>query len=114
MQIQLKQAEIVAALRQYITQQGINLTSKNVKITFTAGRKESGISADIVIEEGDYFDLGNVEAEAPEAGDAPKPSKGILRAVAMEKEETISSAVQEPEAAPAVEEPVVKTASLFS
>lgn len=51
MLIQLKQLEIVAALKQYIAQQGINLTNKDVKIAFTAGRKESGISADVEIEE---------------------------------------------------------------
>lgn len=51
MQIQLKQTEIVTALKQYIHNQGINLTGKEVTITFTAGRKESGVSADLTIEE---------------------------------------------------------------
>lgn len=51
MQIQLKQTEIVAALKQYVQAQGINLVGKNVDITFTAGRKEAGIVADISIED---------------------------------------------------------------
>lgn len=51
MQIQLRQVEIIAALKQYISQQGIDLTSKTVTISFTAGRKESGISAEMTIEE---------------------------------------------------------------
>lgn len=55
MLIQLKQSEIMAALKQYIVQQGINLSNKDVKITFTAGRKESGISADVDIEDTDYI-----------------------------------------------------------
>jgi len=51
MQIQLKQTEIIAALKQYITTQGISLSGKSVDISFTAGRKESGITADISIED---------------------------------------------------------------
>ena len=51
MQIQLKQTEIIAALKQYITSQGINLVGKEVTISFTAGRKESGVTADLVIED---------------------------------------------------------------
>jgi hypothetical protein len=49
MQIQLKQNEIVAAIKQYVAQQGINLTGRKVEVTFTAGRKESGLSADVDI-----------------------------------------------------------------
>lgn len=51
MQIQLKQTEIIAALKQYISGQGISLAGKTVSISFTAGRKESGIIADLSIEE---------------------------------------------------------------
>ena len=51
MQIQLKQTEIIAALKQYISAQGINLAGKEVSISFTAGRKESGIIADLSIDD---------------------------------------------------------------
>lgn len=51
MQIQLKQAEIITALKGYISSQGINLNGKSVDITFTAGRKEGGLTADLVIED---------------------------------------------------------------
>lgn len=51
MQIQLKQAEIVCALKQYIAKQGIDLAGKTIDISFTAGRKDSGLSADISIED---------------------------------------------------------------
>lgn len=51
MQIQLKQTEIKKALEQYIANQGINLSGKSVDIQFTAGRKESGLTADIVIQD---------------------------------------------------------------
>lgn len=51
MQITLKQREIEAALRLYVTQNGISLAGKSVEIGFTAGRKESGLVADISIED---------------------------------------------------------------
>jgi len=53
MQIQLKQAEIHIAIKQYIASQGINLAGKTVVIAFTAGRKESGLTADVSIEDHD-------------------------------------------------------------
>lgn len=52
MQVQLKQSEIEAALKGYIAQQGINLTNKTIAYSFTAGRKDSGISVELEIEEG--------------------------------------------------------------
>lgn len=51
MQIQLRQTEIIAALKQYIMAQGISLAGKEVEIAFTAGRKEAGITADVSIED---------------------------------------------------------------
>ena len=51
MQIQLKQTEIIAAISGYIAAQGISLVNKRVDIAFTAGRKESGLTADVTIEE---------------------------------------------------------------
>lgn len=51
MLITLKQKEIEAALRLYISQRGINLAGKGVDIAFTAGRKESGVSAEVNIED---------------------------------------------------------------
>lgn len=84
MQIQLKQTEIIAALKQYITGQGINLTGKDVSISFTAGRKESGITADLVIE----------DTSIPGFDDAPEDStKPVLVVVPSE---TPVHAVEEP------------------
>ena len=51
MNIQLKQNEIIAALRMYVVAQGINLQGKHLEITFTAGRKEAGLIADLTIED---------------------------------------------------------------
>lgn len=50
MQIQLKQAEIEEAIVRYISQQGINLVNKTVNITFTSGRKDNGLSAEVDID----------------------------------------------------------------
>lgn len=57
MQIQLRQTEIEAALKQYVTKLGVNLQGKSVTIGFTAGRKDSGLSADISIEDIAEFQL---------------------------------------------------------
>ena len=49
MLIQLRQSEIEVALREYIVNQGINLIGRRVDISFTSGRKDNGISADLDI-----------------------------------------------------------------
>lgn len=51
MQVILKQRDIEQALKQYIAGQGINLKGKTVNIAFTAGRKETGISAELDIDD---------------------------------------------------------------
>ena len=51
MQIIIKQKDIEQAITEYIASQGIKLIGKEVEINFTAGRKDSGISAEIDIEE---------------------------------------------------------------
>jgi len=75
MQITLKQREIEAALRLYVTNNGINLNGKTVEIGFTAGRKEGGLIADISIEDTNQADeapvkpvvIAPAEPSAPEA-----------------------------------------------
>lgn len=102
MQIQLKQAEIIAAIKGYISSQGINLTGKDVTIAFTAGRKESGLTADISIEEG-LQPMSNFFKEKEAS-------------TTMEVVEPVPTPAAEPEAI-AAEEPVAeapKTTSLFS
>lgn len=72
MQIQLRQPEIEQALKQYISQQGFNLVEKSVQISFTAGRKESGTSADITIEDvGSGFVLPQADGAEGDAAAAP-------------------------------------------
>ena len=49
MNVILKQKEIETALKLYALQQGIQLAGKTVLISFTAGRKDTGISAELDI-----------------------------------------------------------------
>lgn len=51
MQIQLKQTEIVIALKDYISKKGIDLAGKSVDIAFTASRKDAGLTADLSIDD---------------------------------------------------------------
>lgn len=101
MQIQLKQVEIITALKQYITSQGIDLTGKSVTIAFTAGRKESGISADLNIEEVDI--PGFSEAE---------PTGLSLVTPVLKADEEAQPAVQEPSGE--LVDKVAKSVSLFN
>lgn len=51
MKIQLQQADIIAALKMYVASRGIGLANSTVEITFTAKRKEGGLTADVDIQE---------------------------------------------------------------
>jgi hypothetical protein len=100
MQIQLKQTEIIAALKQYIVGQGINLAGKEVSISFTAGRKEAGIIADLVIE----------DASIPGFTDSPVQETPVLSVVSAVAETPTQPEATEPQA----EEAPAKTTSLFN
>lgn len=54
MQITLKQRDIELALKMYLSAQGISLLQRSFNVEFTAGRKDSGLSASI--------DIGPAEA----------------------------------------------------
>lgn len=75
MQISLKQSEIIAAIRGYIETQGINLSGKNVDISFTSGRKGNGLTADVDI----YVGEKEVEEVVAEPVDVvPEVSENAL------------------------------------
>ena len=97
MQIQLKQSEIIQALKLYISTQGINLNGKTVEVAFTAGRKETGLSADI--------DIQDIEGNAV-LGGTPMPTF-TPHAVVPIAAPVMEEAVVEEEVVP------VKGASLF-
>lgn len=126
MQVQLKQTEIIAALKQFITSQGINLVGKDVSITFTAGRKEAGIIADVSIEDVAIPGFTDEEVqEAVKASEAPAlkvvpASPAVAKAaIATEaKVEPMAEAQAEddgPDIRPEPEaQPAAKTTSLFN
>ena len=100
--VNLKQHEIEAALRQYIAQQGININSKSVTISFTAGRKETGISAEL--------DIEDMEFTTPEAT-VFIPQISVVEPTDSLINQEIEAAEAEPDVTEA--EPEVKTTSLF-
>ncbi len=64
MLIKLKQSEIEEALRDFIVKQGFNLDRKTVDISFTAGRGDSGMTADLDIHDAAAVS-GGVSGGAP-------------------------------------------------
>ena len=83
MHIQLKQAEISEALKQYIIAQGISLVGKSLDISFTAGRKGTGMSADLTINDS-APEIPGFSTNEPEAPAAAKPTLVAVQPVAQE------------------------------
>lgn len=101
MQVQLKQQEIEAAITGYIAQQGININGKQIAILFTAGRKNSGLSADITL---DDIEVPQYSGKCDTGADSSKAPIGMLK---REVEGETQARVEEDQAE------VVKTSSLF-
>lgn len=120
--INLKQTEIEQALRAYVASQGISLHGKDLTISFTAGRRESGISAEISIDDVEipgYTNDTHLEtqmAKAPVlslAATAPVEPPVPEEPVGAEQGEVPAGAA-EPEVQPEAEAaPVKATVSLF-
>lgn len=116
MQINLKQSEIVDALKQYVQKQGISLKHRDVTIAFTAGRKETGLSAEIVIEDVRIPGLEFGDDEGEDGREPARPSLSlvdtavvtevVLEVVVTDEPEAKADAPQEDAIAPAVQEPV--------
>ena len=51
MKLNLKQDEITAAITMYLAEQGIRVHNKTIDMAFTAGRKGSGLSVEVNIED---------------------------------------------------------------
>lgn len=105
--INLKQTEIEQALRAYVVAQGISLHGKDLTISFTAGRRESGISAEISIDEVEIPGYSNdvyVADEAPVAAT-------VASAEVQEEPQPVPQEEAQEDAAPAVE--AKPTVSLF-
>ena len=117
MQINLKQTEIIAALKQYIAGQGISLQGKSVEMAFTAGRKEAGISVEISIEDVSLPDFGLPE-ESPTAKLTLVADPVVIPAASIATEDTTASAIEaqteEDEQAEATPAPAAPVSRLFS
>ena len=100
MQVSLKQNEIEAALKGYISQQGINVNGKQINIVFTAGRKASGITADLTID----------DIELPDCSDQVAADLKVVQIPAGFLKRDIEPAVQ---ATTENQTEEVKTSSLF-
>ena len=123
MQIQLKQPEIEEALRDYIVKQGINLSGRDVAITFTSGRKDNGISADMDISDIQYIPGFEGDEDTP-TGPVKRASLEAVRVQAQPAHNPLPEAEAEPEPEPESEPeqetpkdeetpPSTKTTSLF-
>lgn len=111
MQIILKQSDIEKSLKDYITAQGICTESKTVQIVFTAGRRGTGITAELTIKDSaEAAPLPKQEVISPKDTlrvDGCGIVVGFASETPTEKVETTSANDPEPEVAP------VKTTSLF-
>lgn len=111
MQISLKQVEIVAALKAYVASQGFNLVGKQVDITFTAGRKEGGLTADVSIEDGPSLpDLGHDD----EVGSIGAGTAAVIKNASTAKLTVVGTEakVETPASTPAAETPAVEVAAV--
>ena len=118
MQINLKQAEIIAALKQYIAGQGISLQGKSVEMAFTAGRGVAGISVEISIEDVSLPDFG-----LPEESQVTPPKLTLIADPASVPAASLATETKdEPEAEAQTEEeeqvstpaPALPVSNLFS
>ncbi len=115
MLIKLKQSEIEEALRDFIVKQGFNLDRKTVDISFTAGRGDSGMTADL-----DIHDAASGTAQCSPVYETQASATGSVGGV---EEATPAPQLHVVEASTAAEdvltdprdeeEPVVQKASLF-
>jgi len=109
MQIQIKQSEIITAIKQYVSQQGISLQNKQVTVSFIAGRKGSGISADVVIEDSSIPGFEDTVAEE----ETKAPTQGVVVNITeAKKEEEIVKSTDEP--TPTTEAEAAPGKSLFT
>ena len=81
MKIQLSQTNIVEGIKMYLQSQGIKLQGRDIQVLFTAGRKQSGLIADVDVE--DNSDIGAPITDGHHMGEAlnPYPAGKIPRSL---------------------------------
>jgi hypothetical protein len=74
MKIHLNEQEIIQALKEFISNQGISITGKSVEVHLTAGRGSNGHKADLEITDEPGLSVENAELKAKMAEDImPEP-----------------------------------------
>lgn len=115
MQIQLKQSEIIAAIKQYVVTQGINLNGKTVDIAFSATRGAAGIIADVSIEEVSIPGFTDSEVDAAIEAAAPVAKLTVVQpTVTKAAVEEPQTSGDEPQTEAAAEPAPTKATSLFN
>ncbi|MDH1236548.1 hypothetical protein [Stutzerimonas stutzeri] len=114
MLIKLKQSEIEEALRDFIVKQGFNLDRKTVDISFTAGRGDSGMTADLDIHDAAAV-MGSAQCSPVYETQASASVGGVEEATPAPQLHVVetSPAAEDVLPDPQEEEPVVQKASLF-
>ena len=113
MKIQLTQANIVEGIKMYLQSQGIKMQGRDIQVLFTAGRKQSGLIADVDIE--DNSDIAAPITGVLYRGDVVNPCpaetepQSVEKAIPVESEPTVVEEIKEEE----VETAQVEKTSLF-
>ena len=89
MQIQLKQTEIIKGINMYIESQGINLSCKDVEMSFTAGRKDTGLSVEVSITESENTAPVARLAKVPAVSETVEAAEEVTEWVPTEEEEEV-------------------------
>lgn len=107
MKLQLEQAEIEQAVREYVANQGIKVEGKSLALKFTMTRGESGLIADLSIEDA-----------APAASATKKPARvgtvGAAIANQPASQPVVAAVNKLPATAVAVEAPAEDTSETLS
>lgn len=104
MKIQLSQTNIVEGIKMYLQSQGIKLQGRDIQVLFTAGRKQSGLIADVDIE--DNSDIGSPITDVPYKG------VDTILYPAETKPESVEEVQSEPAVVEEIKEEEVETAQV--
>lgn len=95
MQIQLNQAEISAAIKQYIEGSGIAIAGRSIDITYSAGRlKNTGLTAAIKISDETDRPLFSASVDVAHVSSLPKPAPSAAVADAPKAMPTVEEKVK--------------------
>lgn len=124
MQIILRQSNVEEALRDYVAKQGICILNKKVDISFTAGRRGSGLTAEVIIDDAPPQTILGMDRAIAKADSTVQTTVQVQEKALEKKLEVVDAQVivsQEPlpktdEAGNVETTPLsaVKTSSLFS